>query len=531
MQYTYETIGNSSYLVAVFDQEEQIINYQLQMLTNNEIKNIIKANKRQKNNTIMISYNITSKISLAQLNSRHKMTKLSLIHLIQGALAALEEIEEYQLVSGGMVFEEAYLYVNPSTYEPSFVYLPCTTEDTGMQSLKSLLLSLIMGSRVEMSNDNFVQMLLETLNSAALTAQMLKELCATYQSTSSPEAKIQAEPRKQVYTQAPQPQNVLSQAPQTGAPSTIAQAAPQPHTPPPPLTPPPTPALEQTPKKHSQKKNKAAKKSSPQKGIFIILQLVLIVIIAAIVWSGALRTEQGGIHVQYLFGVLLAAAGIDFVVYRELFCNHKKSAQNTDGASKSPKKNTKKTPMSNQSIPSVPTIKPQPPAQSSAPSVPPAPQPAYTAPQPAPQPPVQASVASVPPAPQPAYTAPQPAMQPEIQVEGFEPDDTVVLDEVHGGAHLEFYENGLVTRIKLDKAVVTVGKLSSQCDFAINSNKISKVHAEFIARGNAYFVKDCNSTNGTYLNGSTERIASNTEYQIFDGNRITLANVELIFRC
>ena len=111
------------------------------------------------------------------------------------------------------------------------------------------------------------------------------------------------------------------------------------------------------------------------------------------------------------------------------------------------------------------------------------------------------------------------------------------IGEVAGGADtvvdvfMEYFENGLSTKIKLTKENFMIGKLRGQCDFVLSNNKISKMHAEFITRGTDYFVKDYNSTNGTYINGSNQRIASNAEYQIFNGDRITLANVDMTFRC
>ena len=73
---------------------------------NNDIKNIIKANKRQKNEDVLVSYNITSKIALAQMDSKNKIPKLGLIKIIEGALTALEDIEEYQLVKAKIQFNE-----------------------------------------------------------------------------------------------------------------------------------------------------------------------------------------------------------------------------------------------------------------------------------------------------------------------------------------------------------------------------------------------------------------------------------------
>lgn len=530
MEFQYETLGNSSYLVASFAGGQGIVNYQLQMLTNNEIKNIIRANKRQKNEDIIISYNITSKISLGQIDSRNKITKLGLINIIEGALAALEDIEEYQLVSSGIVFDEEYIFVNPSTYEPSFVYLPCTMEDGGVEPLKQFLLSLIMGSKVEMTNDNFVQVLLETLNSATLTSDGLRKLCVKYKTASGQRGSSKSQQPK---VEQPQinaaPKTVPGtippvQIPQSGSQNVVPQQVqPQQTIPQIPVTPQQKTIPVTAPQKQKKEKVKAEKENNPKKNVFLILQLVFIGIVVALSFTGILNNEDGSINLTYLLGILIGVGCIDFVVYREMFVNNKKEdktakTQKTDAA---PTTRPKKAPMAmpGKEIP-VPSGVPKAQPVNSIPV-----QQNYSeAPQCIPQAAPQA-------VPQPAYVPPQPAEQFNTEVQGFESDDTVVLDEDNTVAHLEFYENGLVTKIKLDKNIVTVGKLSSQCDFAINSNKISKIHAEFIVRGNEYFVKDCNSTNGTYINGSTQRITSNTEYQIYDGYRITLANVDLTLRC
>lgn len=530
MEFQYETLGNSSYLVASFAGGQGIVNYQLQMLTNNEIKNIIKANKRQKNDDIIISYNITSKISLGQIDSRNKITKLGLINIIEGALAALEDIEEYQLVSSGIVFDEEYIYVNPSTYDPSFVYLPCTIDDNGIEPLKQFLLSLIMGSKVEMTNDNFVQVLLETLNNMALTSDDLRKLCTKYKTASGQKESLKPQQPKveqQPINVAPKtipgtisPVNISQSNPQ----DVVAQQGQQPSQSIPQI---PVAPQEKTipvaePPKNKKEKVKAEKENNPKKNVFLILQIVFIGIVVALSFTGILNNEDGGINLQYLLGILIGVGCIDFVVYREMFVNNKKDDKKektpkTQKIGAAPIATPKKAPMAmpGKEIP-MPAGTPKAQPVNNIPV-----QPNYNeAPQYVPQA-----------VPQLAYIPPQPAEQFNTEVQGFESDDTVVLDDDNTAAHLEFYENGLVTKIKLDKDIVTVGKLSSQCDFAINSNKISKIHAEFIVRGNEYFVKDCNSTNGTYLNGSTQRITSNTEYQIYDGYRITLANVDLTLRC
>lgn len=495
MQYSYETIGNSSYLVATFAEGEGLINYQLQMLSNNEIKNIIKANKRQKNDDVLVSYNITSKIALAQMDIKNKIPKLGLIKIIEGALSALEELEEYHLVSSGILFDEEYVFVKPGNYEPSFIYVPNSMEDSGIKPLKEFLMALIMGSKVERSNDNFFQVLVDTLNDPALTTKELKKMCDKYKSVEPKSENIKPEKIPSVTPQPiPQPNPV------------VPENRVYPNT-----TPPvPNPAIKEA---QTEKKLKTAEddKKNP-KTKFILFQIVFACLLAAIVLSGSLNDAGGNIDLKYLAAVVVGIAAVDFVIYREMFVNNK-AAKDTK------KQSADKT----KTVPAVPSKEGKPkievPAKEKnipvAPVRPVAPV--------APVVPVQPPVPSV----RKTEEKPSEAVVPENDIENSDTD--VLMND--DGAYLELFENGLATKIRLDKESTIVGKLSSQCDFAINNSKVSKMHAEFIARGGAYFVKDYNSTNGTYINGSIQRIQSNMEYPINNGDRITLANVDLIFRC
>lgn len=531
MQYTYETVGNSSYLVAKFPGGEGIVNYQLQMLVNNDIKNIIKANKSQKNDDVMISYNITAKIPLAQIDIKNKIPKRGLINIIEGALGALEDIEEYQLTSSGIVFDEEYIFVKPGSYEPSFIYVPNSTEDCGIEPLKKFILSLIMKSKVEMANDNFVQTLLDTLNKVGLTGEDLRKLCLEYKTGKSvgerKEVKLPSATDTSAAKSYAGEQGAVLQK-NVGNEACVAQGAQTAEKPVMPQNTTPPVAKTVTTEKVVTKENE---KSSLQKIIFLILQLVLVGAVAAIYMMGFLTNEDGSFNSTYLLGIAIALGGVDFVLYRELFVNSKSKDEDKkkQGKKREHGENTNtsahiKTAPSRAAIPgkeisSAPTRNI--PRDTVKKEMPVTEQPVQTQT----QIPVTHSI------PQPAFATSVPTRQ-YGQISDFESEDTVVLDAGNTvDAYLEYFENGLSTKIKLTKEQFIVGKLRGQCDFAINNNKISKIHAEFITRGGEYFVKDYNSTNGTYINGSNQRIASNSEYQIFNGDRITLANLDMTFRC
>lgn len=492
MTFSYETIGNSSYLVATFAEGEGLINYQLQMLSNNEIKNIIKANKRQKNDDVLVSYNITSKIALAQMDIKNKIPKLGLIKIIEGALSALEELEEYQLVSSGILFDEKYVFVKPGNYEPSFIYVPNSLEDSGIKPLKEFLMALIMGSKVERSNDNFFQVLVDTLNDPALTTKELKKMCDKYKSVEPKSEDIKPEKIPSVAPQSiPQPESVVPENrvyPKLTPPVEYI----------PPVVPKEAPAEKKLKTAEDDKKNPKTK--------FILFQIVFACLLAAIVLSGSLNDAGGDIDLKYLAAVVVGIAAVDFVIYREMFVNNK-AAKDTK------KQSADKT----KKVPAVPSKEGKPRIEVPAKE------------KDIPVAPVRPVVPEQPPVPSVRKTEEKSsvAVAPENDIENSDTD--VLMND--DGAYLELFENGLATKIRLDKESTIVGKLSSQCDFAINNSKVSKMHAEFIARGGAYFVKDYNSTNGTYINGSIQRIQSNMEYPINNGDRITLANVDLIFRC
>lgn len=517
MQFSYETAGNSSYLVATFEKGEGLINYQLQMLVNNDIKNVIAAAKKQKNDDIQIFYNITSKITLEQAIEKNKISKDGVIAIINGALSALKDLEEYQLVSSGIIFEENKIFVKPGHFEPNFIYIPDTTEDTGIQSLKNLLLSFVMGSKIEVSNDNFVQVLLETLNKPGFNASALKKMCEKYQGGGQVNKPKQRETKPEVnIPQPPRPQAVQT-PPQAERPIQIPVAGGMQNKP-------PIPKQSEAPKK--QEAPKKEKEKNSKKPVFLILQIVLLAVVAGLSFTGILNDESGNLNFQYLAGVLLGAGCIDFVLYREMFKNNKDKETKKEKEAKP--KNVKKpsVAMPGKEMPAMPKSIPQMPKKPIA-------VPKKDVNGIAEQAEKNVSPKKV------EYAIPSPAVVPPVsQTQAYDPlsefenEDTVVIDNsASGTAYLEFYDNGIASRINLDRERIAVGKLRSQCDFVLNNRKISKMHAEFICRNGQYYVKDFNSTNGTYINGGNQRIQSNQEYQIYNGDRVTLADVDMTLFC
>lgn len=82
--------------------------------------------------------------------------------------------------------------------------------------------------------------------------------------------------------------------------------------------------------------------------------------------------------------------------------------------------------------------------------------------------------------------------------------------------------------ISINKPVFRLGKEKSYADYFIsNNNAVSRSHADIVTRGQRIFVIDLNSKNKTYINDQPIPVQQETE--IFNGDRLRLANEEFIF--
>ncbi len=622
VQISYENMGASSYLAAAFSPQAGLVNYQLEMLAVNEISHFLPVTKRVMNGETVAYYNISSKIALSQIMSRRKLSKMELVQILKGFLSAAEDGEQYQLPAGGIVMEADYIFVDPSTMEPSFVYLPVSVPQE--KGVKELVLSFVMEGKIELTGDNFVQLLLEAVNKQPFRLEDLKQVLDQVQgmpqrvkspvqgfsgaqgninmgaaggfpqSASIPgsqpvpsvqtaqvsQAAVPVQPAMPVQQVPPvQPARPVS-APASGAPSDSS------------LPPAPEnkkgkfgkPSLKGSKKEKTKEKTKPVKENAaveedgfdPEKAKkkFLLPQAVVMVAVAALVSFGAFTDEYGDIAVTNILAVVLILAVTEVILYREAYVNsRKKGNKKTD--KKAVQKNSGKKP----AAPGKPSgfgnagAKPAAPSgfgnAGSRPAVPsqsgfgnagakPAAPSGFNNVGSRPAAPVQPAQQQVqqpvsgfqtPPVPQQSISQPpfsqtpvQPAPMPQtpitpsyaaMSMSSGSGDETELWDGTQGGmsAYLEYYENGQLTRIPLDKPSVLVGRLKGQVDFAVANPKVGKVHAEFINQDGLIYVKDLNSKNGTYINGNGQRIGNNMPYPLSNNDRVTLADSEFTVRC
>lgn len=584
---SYETIGASSYMTITCPAGMEPVHYQMEMMLSNDIKNLLAVSRQVMDGETVIYYNITSQIALSQFLGNGKLKRKELLNLVEGAVQAIRDASGFGLPEKGIMMEMDYIYVNPASCKPEFLYVP--VEDAGGWTLKELLSDLVLHDRIAMGEDNLVQVLLRELNSPSFSIDQLENSLKPYRNMgkgSHGQKEADIRPANFCQSGMGQPAAGSTYAPQTGMPQigVLQSGVPQSRVQPAPYQIPGMEAVNipqisqrpetsgKEPKTDKEEKSGRELDAEKAKKKFMLPQALVLVVTAACISFGVFVDANGGIQVNHILAFLIAVGMAEVILYREIYINSKpknqKEAGKAAGKKTVEKKRAKKGGKPGRPLP--PGRKPdsgiqegeaakqtsvQKPGYEVQPAVG---QPGYGV-QPAMQQPVygtqpvmgQSGYGVQPLMQQPGYGV-QPFMQQQVgnhvsDESGYgnsaaagEADtdigsETEVWDDGIGGAmpvYLEYYENSQMTRIPMDRPDgIIIGRLEGQVDFVVKNPKVGKIHARFYIQGNQCFVVDINSKNGTYINGNRTRIESNTPFMLHDRDRITLANAEFVIHC
>lgn len=98
-----------------------------------------------------------------------------------------------------------------------------------------------------------------------------------------------------------------------------------------------------------------------------------------------------------------------------------------------------------------------------------------------------------------------------------------------------YYEDGLPVAMRLRKGVTTVGRPdvdgstgAPDVDESAGAPDAGRGHVTILYRDGAYYIRDDDSRNGTFLNGI--RLQGHQEVKLAPGDRISVATVKMIFK-
>ncbi|MDR2939636.1 MAG: FHA domain-containing protein [Clostridiales bacterium] len=142
IQVDYDFSGSSNFLIISMQNGREIVNYQVQMLSNNKMQNFLQVRKVQINNAAQLYYDITNKATLSQIIKNEKVSKALMFKLLNSILSAMAEAEEYQLEDQGIVLDKKYIYMESAKSKPMFVFLPFYRGSLGIKIIGDFVLDL-----------------------------------------------------------------------------------------------------------------------------------------------------------------------------------------------------------------------------------------------------------------------------------------------------------------------------------------------------------------------------------------------------
>lgn len=577
-EFSYKNEGNVSFLTVHVSSSGDLVRYQVKMMSNNDIPTLLPMNFSEHNGETELYYDITSRSALSQVISRGKLNKNQTLSLIEAFVKAGHELPEYQLSLGSIIFDPDYIFVRTGDFNVNFVFVPDGSEGDSIEPIRSFLSELIMKNKILAGNDTFLADLIEVINNEAFDINLLKRFCLEHRDRNKSAGSNQNKNNvidpvnNGNYTQGTTGNSEINTEnkfiknyydnndyKQDFNITDITSSEPDDN---------------KITENKKGKRKKSEKKQTRSDGdgsgntkkriIFIVIQGILVVLVGLAAQNGIFNDKKGNFDVTMLAGVLLICFLVDFLLFRRMFTGksvesnnsvsdeskNKKSQRKINKKSKEKVENKKNSTEMQRPLPKSPF------SQNSASGTsknekdandiendfrPSRQQEEYGMNEKKPErkKSVTDSEAHI-----PATTPKEPVYRNDHNASGVVSDranisdsgyDATVLmeDNVISGARFTWYENGLLKRVKMDKNVMLAGRQANQVDIMLPGRMVGHIHAEFRRNsdGSQYTVIDCNSKNGTYINGSKERIKSNVEYPIRNGDTVKLADVELKFEC
>ncbi len=484
----FENNSTSNYLLIRPKDSSLLLDYQVQMLLNNKIGGLLDFNINNISGEFNCFYNVTSRCSLLSFLSRKKFKRNEFLLMLLNIINNVIRLNEYLLYDFNILLDERYIYLDPEKQDLAFVYLPFS----GVRNnYKNFFLDLLI-SKVnfnEENTDNFTQKLLEILrndffNLTAFKNQLELLLGNQFmsQSESSSDIVLPDESKKSPSTLIKNDDNIEKIAcKKTGILNVKIPV----------------------PEKKSIAKNSKCVNSVVFQGktpsdiqlssknhqarthkmnlpalFFILLQPVLLIIYIITVSSGFIDAGQNRMFTAIIALVIFVC--IDILIFR-LMGEKLKNVKNKPGAGAAgfitAKMKEGFSPLADKDSKAIIAEQVK----------------------------IKSQISGV----QTLYHG----------------ETEVIKRPVLKGACLKATDGSSI--IEINKKSFLLGRMESLVDSVISGSAIGRIHSEVIKEGDDFYIVDCNSKNGTFVND--KRLTPNTKQIVFNNDLVRFANKEFRF--
>ncbi|GAB6088021.1 DUF6382 domain-containing protein [Alkaliphilus crotonatoxidans] len=466
---SYENDMNGSYLV-LRPQEQIIYLHQIAMLMNSSIPATLPFNHRERDGLHFLYYEITSRQPLKMILNRRKLKQQELLNILLEILQTLLNSSAYLLNYHNYLLDESYIYLTPSL-ELSMVYLPYEREESNtITDLKALVNRLILAlDPNETVKDSMLHKILMAINEDQLTIRDFHRLLMKLKLDIDKNLSTRSVKIQEEFMEISASKEILKEDIPKASKNKINRGQ----------------ELQgKTQGKTQEEKLPDDQVTSRLKLIFFLIQVIILVITILMITETALfRRETGAFDSTALLGWGILILVLDIYLFKKLqlkkVLKKPKDKKNKE-LLKTIKMNKKEIVSQNKGKGPLKEEHRQKPVNDNMPVM-----------------------------PQESYVT--------------------ELVEIGGQDYPQLMgvQDGLVQWVEINKPSFIIGKLREQVDLQITDKAISRIHAEILCLEEGCWLRDLNSKNGTYLNGN--RINSNVNYPIKDGDHIKFANREFTF--
>jgi hypothetical protein len=501
---TYAGFGGKSYITFTVSEKEELICYQVEMLAKNRIDFLLPLSVQRLNNNWKLSYDITSKIPLGKVLERKCLKYGEFASILKqiGKLSA--KLKDYLLDISSVIFNNSYIYCDPSDLSLYFMYFPVKNADFSSDTIKDFLRNLILNIRLtEDSSGSILKRLLDVLKSETFTPEMLlkcinSELRETFEDRLAGFSSDEGNEGISLISETP------DQRQKNGTMNC------------------------------RENRNNREKNGETHGGFkhplksYIVAGAANAFFVGLLVYMLFLRRASNDITGTVL-GLALIGFAANYFIFTRLFSDEKKTGdcnvimeasdnnivkslygETAEKVIAHPKRSAvyvnKMVGSCMEEFRKVTENKAH---ESDCKS--------------------HDEVKEIQP----------PGLSVRTYIENSEPfsgtahtgmgtqDRTVILGYASGNIPYLQSHSCPGERIYITKDSVLLGRLSDSVDYAINNRAVGKIHAEIVRKDDGYYIIDLNSVNGTYVNN--ERITCSTEVKLKNGDIVTLANESYTF--
>ncbi|NJD04575.1 MAG: FHA domain-containing protein [Ruminiclostridium sp.] len=162
LEFSYESIGASSYLIIKTGLREEILDYQVSMTGCNNIERLVQYSLKGINGYAFCYYNITSKLALSFFLKRRRLLRNEFVKLVADIMRTIADSAGYLLSDSGFLLDPDYVFINPENLEIAMVYVPVNVDGDTCKEFRDFLRKLILqlADIDENGSDNFLQRIL-----------------------------------------------------------------------------------------------------------------------------------------------------------------------------------------------------------------------------------------------------------------------------------------------------------------------------------------------------------------------------------